>query len=99
MSVATVLFPSKEAIVSYLQQHPLTKDPYLTEKKIIETMANFFAKQEKVPDGINLGVMLSLSDVNKKLKLPRVALMTIQINLVAALKDCANGKKIEVEKK
>ena len=96
---STIHFPSKEVIASYLQKHSLTKDPYLTEKRIIETVASFFANSDKVPIGVDIGVSLSLFDLNEKLGLPKFALMTIQLNLEQALKDCAAGKPIKVEKK
>lgn len=92
-------FPAQDAIVAYLTKHPLTNNPYLTEKKIIETVSKFFADQDKAEPGVDMGVMLSLYDLNEKLGLPQMALMTIQLNLTQALKDCANGKPIEVEKK
>lgn len=95
----TLHFPSQGAIISYLEQHPLTSDPYLKEKKIIETVAQFFADQDKAPMGVDMGVMLTMMDLNEKLGLPQMGLMAINLNLTAALKDCANGKKIEVEKK
>lgn len=98
----TLHFPSQGAIVSYLEQHPLTSketNPYLSEKKIIEAVAKFFADQDKADMGVDMGVMLTMYDLNEKLKLPEMALMTINLNLTAALKDCANGKKIDLEKK
>ncbi|KAG8194647.1 hypothetical protein JTE90_003120 [Oedothorax gibbosus] len=90
-SAETLHFPSKGEIVSYLEQHPLTNDRYLTEKKIIEAVADFFADKDKTLMGVDMGVMLKLADLNEKLQLPQVALITININLTAALKDCAAG--------
>ena len=87
--MANVHFPSQEAIVSYLQGHALTSNPYLTEKRIIETVAGYFANQEKAPLGINLGVMLALHDLNERLQLPGFSLNAIQLNLTTALMDCA----------
>lgn len=98
-SSSILQFPAQDAITTYLTKHPLTSDPYLTEKKIIETVAKFFANQRKAELGVDMGVMLSLYDLNKKIGLPETALIAIQMNLVEALKDCANGKPIEVEKK
>ena len=91
-------FPSEREIISYLEQHPLTSDPYLKEKKIIETVAKFFANQDKADMGVDIGVMLTMHDLNEKIKLPETAVMAINLNLTAALKDCANGKKIELKK-
>ncbi|KAG8171508.1 hypothetical protein JTE90_007397 [Oedothorax gibbosus] len=70
-SAETLHFPSKGEIVSYLEQHPLTNDPYLTEKKIIEAVADFFADKDKAPMGVDMGVMLKLADLNEKLQLPQ----------------------------
>lgn len=71
----------------------------MSEKKIIETVAKFFADQDKADMGVDMGVMLTMMDLNEKLGLPQMSLMAINLNLTAALKDCANGKKIELEKK
>lgn len=49
--------------------------------------------------GVDMGVMLIMHDLNKKLNISDIDMIAINRNLTAALKDCANGKKIEVEKK
>ncbi len=102
MSSATLHFPSKEAIVSYLEQYPSTSkaiNPYLSTKNIIEAVAGFFADQEEVaPDGVDTGVMLTMMDLNEKLDLPQIELVRIKLNLTTALKDCAAGKAISMEK-
>ncbi len=48
--------------------------------------------------GVQMGVMLTMHDVNENLGLPESALMTINMNLTQALQDCANGKVIKLEK-
>ncbi|MBU6383004.1 MAG: hypothetical protein KGQ49_00995 [Verrucomicrobia bacterium] len=101
MFSATLHFPSKPAIMSYLEAHPLTSkdtNPYLTEKKIIEAVADFFADQDKTPHGVDVGVILTMYDLHEELELSPGGVTTIQMNLTAALKDCAAGKKIELEK-
>lgn len=78
MSASTVQFPSKAAIVSYLEQHPMTSkksNPYLSEQKIIDAVAKFFADQRKTPMRVNTGVMLIMYDVNELLGLPESAVM------------------------
>jgi hypothetical protein len=92
-------FPSHSTIVSYLENHPLTSNPYLKEKGIIEAAARAFADQSKVPMGIQMGVMLTMHDLNEKIKLPQVTMMTIHMNLTQALEDCARGNEINLEKK
>ena len=92
-------FPDQNTILEYLSKHPMTNDAFLTEKKIIETVAKFFANQSKVDCGVNLGVVLSLYEMNEKLHLPEMVLKIIQVALSQALKDCANGKPIPQEEK
>lgn len=86
-------FPSGSTIVTYLKQHPLTSDPYLAEENIIQAVAEFFGDQDNVEQGITMGVMLTLYDLNEKLGLCQSTLAAIQMNLTAALMDCAKGKK------
>ena len=87
-------FPDKATIITYLKQHPRAKDPYLTEKKIIELVAEAFSNQERAEAGVEVVVALVLHDLSETLKLPEMTLWAIQKNLVAALKDCAQGKPI-----
>lgn len=88
-------FPSEGEIIAYLQQHPLTNDPSLTEKNIIQAAAKVFADQEKAPLSVNMLVKFMMQNLNKKLELSEKILMIIQKNLTAGLKDCANGKEID----
>ena len=93
---STLHFPSENGIIAYLEKHPLTSkevSPFLHEKKVIQAVAKFFAEQNKVPAGVNLGVMLTLYDLKPTLGIPDVALATMQLALTRALVDCANGKK------
>lgn len=98
---APLKFPSKAAIISYLEQHPLTNVQYFKNEKIIEAVADVFADADTVRAGfITVGVMFQLSYLNEKLKLPDFTLQTIQGSLEKALKDCAegnsfSGKKVE----
>lgn len=85
-------FPAQNELTACLKKHPMTNDPYFTEKRINEVVAKSFANQEKVPLGIDLGVMLELNDLNEKLRLPAMRLKTIQLNLTTALKYCAKEK-------
>ena len=95
----TLHFPNENKIISYLKKHPLTKDPYFTEKKIIHKVSKFFADLNMEPEGIQLGVMQTLYDINEELPMEPPVLKLIQMNLIAALKDCANRKVIETEGK
>lgn len=94
MASIALQFPSKEVIISYLEHHPLTRDSYFSEKKIIEAAATFFADQEKVPAGINMGVLLTLKDLGITRDLTAVAATAIRMSLSQALTDCANGKPV-----
>jgi alanine-alpha-ketoisovalerate/valine-pyruvate aminotransferase len=86
-------FPSEEAIIFYLKKHPLTSErtqPYLTDKKIIDAVAKFFANQDKAPKDVDVDVMSTMCDLNEKLKLPESVVKVINFKLTLALKDCAN---------
>jgi hypothetical protein len=96
-------FPSQEAITAYLAKHPLISDPlisdsYNQEKKIKDAVAQFFANSRKVPMGVQMGVMLTISELNKKFGLPQSAVMALNMNLTEALQDCANEQEIQLEK-
>lgn len=95
---ASLHFPSQETIVSYLQQHPLTDDVNLNKRGIIQAAAKAFANREKVLMGVKTTVALMMIDLNEKLAQPAPD-ATIQKNLIQALIDCANGKKIQEDKK
>lgn len=91
-------FPSQEAITSYLAKHPLTNNPYHHKHKINEAIATFFANSATVPLGIQMGVMLTIYTINQKLQLTEPALLSLNINLTQALRDCANGKAMQLGK-
>lgn len=90
---STLHFPSESIIKNYLEnEHPLTKDDsYMKEKKVLEAAARTFADQDKVPMGIQIGLTFMLHDIGYNV--PQPAIMTTTMNLSAALKDCAEGKK------
>lgn len=90
-------FPQEDVILAYLAKHPLTSNN--TETKINETVAKLFANQKQTEPVVNKLVMFSLGDMNEKLGLPEIKLLFIQQRVTSALKDCANGGLIEVEKK
>lgn len=99
---STLHFPAQDAIVAYLTKHPLTSDPDLTENKIIETVAEFFANQVySTPMGVEMSVMLVMTHLSPsvQIRLTGIRMVTITTNLIAALVDCAAGKAIGVEKK
>lgn len=93
MSLVTALhFPSQETIVAHLERHPQTSDLYLREKKIIDTVASYFAHTNKRVDiGVELGVLLAIDWVvlRENITLSSAALDTMHTSLTAALKDCA----------
>jgi len=91
-------FPSQEVITAYLAKHPLTSDSYNQEKRINEAVAKAFANSTKVEMGVQMGVMLTMYDVNENLGLPESEVTAINMNLTQALIDCANGKAIQLEK-
>ena len=88
-------FPSQEALISCIDQHPLIAvTPYFSEKGVTEAIAAYFADEDKVPRGVDLGVILALHDLDKKLQLPSISLAILKRNLVEALKECASGDAI-----
>ncbi len=103
MSIKTTLprFPEQEVIISYLKQHPCTKDAYFEDTKIIETVAKVFAKKEKTIVGIEFNVLAQMAKINsdQHLHLHPETNHIITENLSQALCDCANGIKIEDLKK
>lgn len=92
MSV-TFHFPSQQSIVAYLEKHPFTNDPYLKEKKIIDTVAKFFANTNKDDRGVELGVLLALYRLNAQIGLTQDMKEVMNINLIDALKDCGSDKQ------
>lgn len=93
-------FPSQEAIVSYLDQHPGLKDslPHLRNKKIIEAVAKVFAGKTLFPGGVDMNIELVFAEKEKELGMSEMALITMQMNLVDILKECGSGKKIEIKR-
>ncbi len=88
----TLHFPSKELLLKYLEQHPLTKDPFLKEKGIIQAIAEFFANEKIVSLGVDVGVINTLSDLDEKLKLPWLTVTKIGENISRALKNYPQEK-------
>lgn len=94
----TLDWPSREGLVSCLDQHPLT-DRYLSEKGVTEAVAEYFADDvggwsgdtDDVLEEVRKGVGYALDDDNLKerLNLPSFAWQTIKKNLVIAVQDCA----------
>lgn len=78
-------FPSKEELLACLTKHPLTNDPWFTDKKINATAADFFANSDKYPEGITIGVMVLMDEM--ALSSPRRA--AINTSLTTALTDCS----------
>jgi len=95
----TLHFPSQEAIVSYLEQHPLTRDPYFKGRGILTAVAKVFADQDRADMDVDRGVRLTMGDLEQKIGLPNFALMAVHSTFKQALKDCANGVPIKIEKK
>ena len=94
----TLHFPSETTIIEYLKVHPLTNNPYLTEKKILQTAAKRFANTEKTLDAIEIDVMFTLQDLNKKINLPKTVLISINSKLTKALEECAKKQNLISEK-
>jgi hypothetical protein len=86
-------FPNQDAIISYLQKDPRTcedNNPFLTEKKIIQVIAQLFAKQDKTLTQVQNDVMAIMQNLNEKLKLSEGEIVGINTCLTLTLKDCAN---------
>lgn len=82
-----LFFPSKDQIVACLKEHPLTSDPYFTEKKITDSVASFFAHEDRVPEGVDLGVMLTLEDLHLDLG-PHLRFKNFVTAVSRATQDC-----------
>jgi hypothetical protein len=89
-------FPSKEKIISHLENHTLTNgcDPlYLKKpemhlnKRIIEVVAQTFANQYSTTEGLKKRVWFAMQSLNKELELPSI--IQITLNLTWALYQCA----------
>ena len=88
-------FPSREEeIVRYLQNHPKTSAPFLTESGIVQAIAACFARQKMFIVGVYGKVMVETGALNESLQLGirPWPLGLIQERLVDALVDCAAGK-------
>lgn len=106
MSSATLCFPSKEKIVSSLEQYLLTikidshllkeTNLELTRKKVIETLANFFADQKKSPEDVYPGVRQKMASL--ELGLPAIQSIQMDMKLGAGLKGCATVHDIPIKK-
>lgn len=88
-------FPSQAEIMQYLDTHPLIRGTSLKEEGLIEPIAKAFANQEKFPLGIKTSVSISLLECN----VSEEKIMYIYLPLSQALQDCAEGKKIHLEKR
>jgi|GEM_PF-3899565 len=96
--LSPVQFPSKDVIVSYLEQHPATKDRFFSDKKITEAVATVFAHQQYYTGGVDMAIALTMNDESEKLGLSDEIFYLVSANLKIALMDCANGKPIASEK-
>jgi hypothetical protein len=87
-------FPSQEGILNYLAQY-LTQEEnrYLTETKIIQAVANFFANQKSMEVEIEVGVMKTLDKFNEELRIPEVNLVIIRCCLIELLTNCAKANR------
>jgi hypothetical protein len=84
------VYPDSKSLAACLAQIPLTNGPYYAEKGILGAAAKYFANQEKVGLGIEIGVHEVLEDLNAKLRLREETLAAIHLNIVEALKRCAS---------
>lgn len=79
---------SRESIITYLEQHPAIsqeEDTYLGDKKIIETVANFFADKDMTSTGIDAGMNVLMAKIGKGLNLDIAGMVTIEMSLTRAL--------------
>ncbi len=87
-------FPDRLTISRYLREHPTINDQHLDD--MIPFVATHFSHKKWDEFDVMLGAMLCLCHLSlvEKLDLPEEALWMIHSSFVTALKDCANGKKI-----
>jgi len=104
MSAPSLLhFPSSERIVSFLDQHSLTKKevfPFLIyRERILSAVAAVFENQHHSSKEMNEKVVSKLDELNKTYDLSRTTLNVLKRYLSTALEDCANNKNAPLEKK
>lgn len=97
-AISTLRFPDQEVIIEYLAGHPMTKNLPLIDWKIRESVARFFANQNKDSLEVERDVWLCLYLSNDKLILSQSS-KAVSEGLISALEDCAGEKKLEIEKK
>lgn len=91
----TVHFPPEKELLACLSKHPLTNDPFFTEKKINATAAEFFANSDKYPNGIVIGVSILMDGIAQETSLPPKRAGMVGVNLATALTDCAQENHIQ----
>lgn len=84
-------FPSRNTIIEYLTEHPLTTDPIFEEKKLIVAAAKAFANKEKQEFNVQMGVMKTVCRPKIIKGLDDDKILKICLDLTRALKDCAKG--------
>lgn len=89
-----VRFDSPEKIVSYLAKHPKTSALCKKHKDMIESVAHFFGEKPLDHLGVDVGIALTLFEADLKVKPLPQEMVKIHNQLVAALRDCAEGKPI-----
>lgn len=90
-----------DAIYSFLENHPRTNATYLKESKIIDAVADYFARHNKNKLGkfeIEMGVTLMMSKLSPELNLPHHVVTIIKQDLTSALSDCASKNIFQLGK-
>lgn len=65
----------------------------MQEKGILHAIAEEFSNTRKVKEGVELSIVLTLSDLSTTRDLHVIIIKTMKMNLSMALIDCANGKQ------
>lgn len=87
------LFPEKDALHACLNDHPLINfSPYLSDKGVVDALANSMANKEINDFGVNVEIFQVLSDYEGKLKLASdTVLQSLHLCIEKAAKDCAKS--------
>ncbi len=93
-------FPKANYLATCLEREPFTSKenhPYVYEKGIIQQVIKTFEDQIKDPQGIEIGVILTLEDFKDKGMRQELA-AAISMNVIEGLKACAQEEILETSK-
>ena len=85
-------FPSQKNIQNYLEKTKIGKNPWFKDHKVLEVAAKEFANSETNLFTVRLDVALMIRNLGKGVE--PVTQKMMEILLILALQNCAEGKEI-----